>query len=165
MGWCHIHSVSPPRVYNFICITKGPFSASCSFVVKFNRGKKESRKKTGLSKLRASTVQDSVARVRDGDKHAGGVLEGFSVKGDSPEEEEEVGRLKLFYDDGYGSSSVRDYLGIAKEMVRPDGGSPRWFCPIECGPPIKGAPVLLFLPGIGPQSYLVLYSLSLKLHI
>ncbi|RZC57565.1 hypothetical protein C5167_004869 [Papaver somniferum] len=28
-----------------------------------------------------------------------------------------------------------------------DGGPPRWFCPVECGKPIKGSPVLLFLPG------------------
>lgn len=128
---------------------------------------KESRKKTGLSKRRVSTVQatgaiDSVARVRDGDERAGEVLDGFYVSGDPPEE---IGGLELFYDDGYGNSSGRDYFDIAKEMVWPDGGPPRWFCPIECGRPIKGAPVLLFLPGIGPQSYLVLYSLSLKLHI
>lgn len=159
MGWCHIQSVSPPHVYNFVRRSKAPVSAPRSFIVKFNHGKKESRKKTGLSKLRASTAQaaevfDSVARVRDGDEHAGEVLDGFSVGGDSSDEEEvEVGGLELFYDDGYGSSSVRDYLDIAKEMVRPDGGPPRWFCPIECERPIKGAPVLLFLPGIGPHSY------------
>lgn len=56
-------------------------------------------------------------------------------------------QLGLMYDDGYGTASVIDYLDAAKEMIRPDGGPPRWFCPIECGPPIKGSPILLFLPG------------------
>ncbi|XP_068659847.1 phytyl ester synthase 1, chloroplastic-like [Aristolochia californica] len=56
--------------------------------------------------------------------------------------------LDLFYDDGYGSTSVIDYLDVAKDLVTKDGGPPRWFCPVECGAPIKGAPLLLFLPGI-----------------
>ncbi|RWR94109.1 acyltransferase-like protein, chloroplastic [Cinnamomum micranthum f. kanehirae] len=57
-------------------------------------------------------------------------------------------QLGLMYDDGYGTASVIDYLDATKEMIRPDGGPPRWFCPIECGPPIKGSPILLFLPGV-----------------
>lgn len=135
-------------------LPKAPLSSSRSFVVKFNHSKKESRKKTGLSKRRVSTVQatgafDSVARVRDGDEHAGELLDGFSVSGDPPEE---IGGLELFYDAGYGNSSVSNYFDIAKEMVWPDGGPPRWFCPVECGRPIKGAPILHFLPSIDPQS-------------
>ncbi|XXG84148.1 hypothetical protein AAC387_Pa10g1731 [Persea americana] len=57
-------------------------------------------------------------------------------------------RLGLLYGDGYGTHSVADYLDGAREMVRPDGGPPRWFSPVECGSPIEGSPVLLFLPGI-----------------
>ncbi|KAF2287917.1 hypothetical protein GH714_003204 [Hevea brasiliensis] len=30
----------------------------------------------------------------------------------------------------------------------PDGGPPRWFCPLECGQPRKNSPTLLFLPGM-----------------
>ncbi|OVA15061.1 Diacylglycerol acyltransferase [Macleaya cordata] len=55
--------------------------------------------------------------------------------------------LEVLWEDGYGTSTVRDYLDIAKEMVKPDGGPPRWFCPVECGKPLKDSPVLLFLPG------------------
>ncbi|GFP86709.1 acyltransferase-like protein at1g54570 chloroplastic [Phtheirospermum japonicum] len=33
-------------------------------------------------------------------------------------------------------------------MIKSDGGPPRWFCPIESGPPLKNSPVLLYLPGI-----------------
>lgn len=58
-------------------------------------------------------------------------------------------QLGLMYDDGYGTHSVVDYLGAAREMVRPDGGPPRWFCPVDCGRPIDGSPLLLFLPGNG----------------
>lgn len=55
--------------------------------------------------------------------------------------------LEMLYDEGYGSASVMDYFDVARQLIRPDGGPPRWFCPVECGRPIAGAPVLLFLPG------------------
>ncbi|KAK9161466.1 hypothetical protein Syun_007807 [Stephania yunnanensis] len=55
--------------------------------------------------------------------------------------------LGMLWEDGYGSSSVKDYLDVAKMMIgEGNGGPPRWFCPIECGRPIRNAPVLLFLP-------------------
>ena len=47
--------------------------------------------------------------------------------------------------DGYGSKTLKDY---AKEIIKPDGGPPRWFCPVECGRPLKDSPVLLFLLGM-----------------
>ncbi|XWS57636.1 hypothetical protein CRYUN_Cryun09bG0190300 [Craigia yunnanensis] len=56
--------------------------------------------------------------------------------------------LEVLWDDGYGTNTVKDYLDAAKDMIKPDGGPPRWFCPVECGPPVKDSPVLLFLPGI-----------------
>lgn len=55
--------------------------------------------------------------------------------------------LSVLYDDGYGTASVKDYFAAAKEIIRPDGGPPRWFCPVECGQPIEDAPVMFFLPG------------------
>lgn len=55
--------------------------------------------------------------------------------------------LGLLYDDGCGNESVIDFLDAAKGLIRPDGGPPRWFCPVECGRPVKGSPVLLYLPG------------------
>ncbi|XP_052193640.1 phytyl ester synthase 1, chloroplastic [Diospyros lotus] len=57
-------------------------------------------------------------------------------------------KLGVLWDDGYGSKSVKDYLDNAKDIIRPDGGPPRWFCPVECGQPLKDSPVLLFLPGM-----------------
>lgn len=61
----------------------------------------------------------------------------------------DVGRRKLepLWDDGYGNRTVKDYLELAEEFIKPDGGPPRWFCPVECGEPMENAPVLLFLPG------------------
>lgn len=56
-------------------------------------------------------------------------------------------KLEVLWDDGYGSKTVKDYLDNAKDMIKPDGGPPRWFCPVECGRPLKDSPVLLFLPG------------------
>ncbi|XVE89817.1 hypothetical protein DITRI_Ditri20bG0024800 [Diplodiscus trichospermus] len=56
--------------------------------------------------------------------------------------------LEVLWDDGYGTNTVKDYLDAAKDMIKPDGGPPRWFCPVECGCPVKDSPVLLFLPGL-----------------
>lgn len=56
--------------------------------------------------------------------------------------------LEVLWDDGYGTKTVRDYLEGAKEIIKPDGGPPRWFCPVECGQPVKDSPILLFFPGI-----------------
>ncbi|XP_065851775.1 phytyl ester synthase 1, chloroplastic-like [Euphorbia lathyris] len=56
--------------------------------------------------------------------------------------------LELFWDDGYGTKTVKDYLEEAREIIQPDGGPPRWFCPVECGQPLKNSPVLLYLPGL-----------------
>ncbi|KMT13485.1 hypothetical protein BVRB_4g082640 [Beta vulgaris subsp. vulgaris] len=57
-------------------------------------------------------------------------------------------QLEVLWDDGFGSASMKDYLDIAKDMTKPDGGPPRWFSPVECGRPVKGSPLLLFLPGM-----------------
>lgn len=56
-------------------------------------------------------------------------------------------KLEPLWDDGYGDQTVKDYLDLAKDIIKPDGGPPRWFCPVPCGPPLKDSPVLLFLPG------------------
>ncbi|PKA57490.1 Acyltransferase-like protein [Apostasia shenzhenica] len=70
--------------------------------------------------------------------------------------------LEVLYDDGSGTLSVKDYLDAAREIIRPDGGPPRWFCPPECGQPIKDAPLLLFLPGIDGTGFgLILHHKSL----
>ncbi|XP_042517080.1 acyltransferase-like protein At1g54570, chloroplastic [Macadamia integrifolia] len=56
--------------------------------------------------------------------------------------------LEVLWDDGFAEESVKDYLDISRKMIKPDGGPPRWFCPVACGRPIKGSPLLLFLPGM-----------------
>lgn len=45
---------------------------------------------------------------------------------------------------------LKDYFDGAERMIRSsssDGGPPRWFSPLECGPYSPHSPLLLFLPG------------------
>ncbi|KAF5735853.1 Esterase/lipase/thioesterase family protein isoform 1 [Tripterygium wilfordii] len=46
--------------------------------------------------------------------------------------------------------SFRDYFQEASDLVRSDGGDgqPRWFSPLDCGPPGVNSPLLLYLPGL-----------------
>ncbi|PRQ34588.1 putative diacylglycerol acyltransferase, alpha/Beta hydrolase [Rosa chinensis] len=48
--------------------------------------------------------------------------------------------------------SFKHFIEQAKDLVRPDSStsapSPRWFSPLDCGPPLDNSPLLLFLPGI-----------------
>lgn len=55
--------------------------------------------------------------------------------------------LEVYWDDGYGTQTVKEYLELAKEIIKPDGGPPRWFAPVSCGPHLKDSPALFFLPG------------------
>ncbi|KOM38357.1 hypothetical protein LR48_Vigan03g173900 [Vigna angularis] len=41
-----------------------------------------------------------------------------------------------------------EYLEQSKELIKPDGGPPRWFSPLECASHLDNSPLLLFLPGI-----------------
>ncbi|KAK6928574.1 Diacylglycerol acyltransferase [Dillenia turbinata] len=41
---------------------------------------------------------------------------------------------------------LKDFFDRANDMIKPDGGPPRWFSPIECGPPLANSPLLLYLP-------------------
>ncbi|KAK3026748.1 hypothetical protein RJ639_042201 [Escallonia herrerae] len=43
---------------------------------------------------------------------------------------------------------LSDYFEQSKQLIRSDGGPPRWFSPLECGSRLDNAPLLLFLPGI-----------------
>ena len=45
-------------------------------------------------------------------------------------------------------SSLIDYFEQAKDLIRSDGGPPRWFSPLECGSRFNNSPLLLFLPGL-----------------
>lgn len=56
-------------------------------------------------------------------------------------------KLEVLYEDGFGTVGMKDYLDIARDLIKPDGGPPRWFSPVEAGPPLEGSPLLLFLPG------------------
>lgn len=70
-----------------------------------------------------------------------------------------VAARKLLDDSEIEPRGVRDYIDWSRNLVRPDGGPPRWFSPLECGSCQKGSPLLLFLPGscsnssLAPQFY------------
>ncbi|OIS95651.1 PREDICTED: acyltransferase-like protein At1g54570, chloroplastic [Nicotiana attenuata] len=71
-------------------------------------------------------------------------------------------KLEPLWDDGYGTQTVKDYLELAEEIIKPDGGPPRWFTPISAGPPLRNSPLLLFLPGMdGTGLGLVLHEKAL----
>lgn len=40
-----------------------------------------------------------------------------------------------------------EFFEMAEQLARSDGGPPRWFAPLECGPPLDNSPLLLYLPG------------------
>ncbi|CAI9784536.1 unnamed protein product [Fraxinus pennsylvanica] len=87
---------------------------------------------------------------------------GSNVDEKNREKVSEEEKLEPLWDDGYGTQSVKDYLDLAKEIIKPDGGPPRWFTPISCGPPLKDSPILLFLPGMdGLGLGLILHNKSL----
>ncbi|GMP40650.1 hypothetical protein CsSME_00011016 [Camellia sinensis var. sinensis] len=117
------------------------------------------------ARVESSGSQDSVVLSADsvrvngfssvGEKERLGSLIGVgngrlgTIIGENKKGEEDVSeKLEALWDDGYGSKTVKDYLDNAKEIIKPDGGPPRWFCPVECGCPLKDSPVLLFLPGM-----------------
>ncbi|KAJ4968507.1 hypothetical protein NE237_015208 [Protea cynaroides] len=81
--------------------------------------------------------------IDGGNGRVGSKLERKRLAKDMVSEEVEV-----LWDDGLGKETVKDYLDIARDMIKPDGGPPRWFCPVACGRPIQGSPILLFLPGM-----------------
>ncbi|XP_009609700.1 phytyl ester synthase 1, chloroplastic-like isoform X1 [Nicotiana tomentosiformis] len=71
-------------------------------------------------------------------------------------------KLEPLWDDGYGTQTVKDFLEIGSDIIKPDGGPPRWFTPISAGPPLKDSPLLLFLPGMdGTGLGLVLHEKAL----
>lgn len=40
-----------------------------------------------------------------------------------------------------------EFFDMAEQLARSEGGPPRWFTPLECGPPLDNSPLLLYLPG------------------
>lgn len=53
------------------------------------------------------------------------------------------------YEEEVERGSLREYFERSKELIiRSDGGPPRWFTPLECGPPLTNSPLLFFLPGL-----------------
>ena len=76
-------------------------------------------------------------------------IDGVSCVNDGGKKSEKnvVKELEPLWDDGYGTQTVKDYTEISMDLIKCDGGPPRWFCPVACGLPLNDSPVLLYLPG------------------
>ena len=46
-----------------------------------------------------------------------------------------------------GGLNLSDFFEQSKDLIKSDGGPPRWFSPLECGSRLDNSPLLLFLPG------------------
>ncbi|XP_076950178.1 phytyl ester synthase 1, chloroplastic-like [Bidens hawaiensis] len=111
-------------------------------------GYDKSWESTGISDVSSVNKKDAYVAVSN--------VGGKKSRQDVPEE------LKVFWDDGYGTQTIDDGLEIGRNLIKSDGGPPRWFCPIACGKPIKNSPVLLYLPGIdGTRVGLVIHDKAL----
>uniref|UniRef100_A0A7N1A1F9 Uncharacterized protein n=1 Tax=Kalanchoe fedtschenkoi TaxID=63787 RepID=A0A7N1A1F9_KALFE len=51
------------------------------------------------------------------------------------------------FEEPYVVDGIKEYFEGAKDLIRPDGGPPRWFSPLEGGLCSDEAPLLLYLPG------------------
>ncbi|KAB1202858.1 hypothetical protein CJ030_MR8G024971 [Morella rubra] len=85
----------------------------------------------------ANTTTTSTSRVSEK-----GRLEKLDVA-------EAVAAAATPYEEEVERGSLREYFERSKELIiRSDGGPPRWFTPLECGPPLTNSPLLFFLPGL-----------------
>ncbi|KAJ0716672.1 putative diacylglycerol acyltransferase, alpha/Beta hydrolase [Helianthus annuus] len=109
------------------------------------------------NKSRESVVISGVSSVNKKDAYVAECdVGGKKSKQDVPEE------LEVLWDDGFGTQTTDDGIEIAMNLIKSDGGPPRWFCPMACGKPIKNSPVLLYLPGIdGTGAGLVIHEKTL----
>nr|BBB44442.1 xanthophyll esterase [Ipomoea obscura] len=98
----------------------------------------------------SSSSSSSCAWEKERSRHLRNGKLGKSVGEEKRKKKEEIQqKLEALWDDGCGTQTVKDYLELVQESIRPDGGPPRWFTPLASGPPLKDSPPLLFLPGVG----------------
>ncbi|KAK4845152.1 hypothetical protein QYF36_001588 [Acer negundo] len=58
------------------------------------------------------------------------------------------GRLAKNNNVEFKRKELKDYFEESKDMIKADGGPPRWFSPLESGSHSHDSPLLLYLPGI-----------------
>ncbi|PIM99890.1 Diacylglycerol O-acyltransferase [Handroanthus impetiginosus] len=125
-----VHSRCPIR-----CLaSRDSAAALCSDSVKVN---------AAVNGVSSAVKEDTKRALVDFNGHMSSNVEVKKRKKDFEEE-----KLEPLWNDGYGTQTVKDYLDYAKDIIKPDGGPPRWFTPISCGPHLRDSPILLFLPGM-----------------
>ncbi|KAM0070071.1 hypothetical protein Hdeb2414_s0001g00009071 [Helianthus debilis subsp. tardiflorus] len=134
-----------------------PLSFLCNLNEKHRLRSRVLVRSVGNNESRESVVISGVSSVNKKDAYVAECdVGGKKSKQDVPEE------LEVLWDDGFGTQTTDDGIEIAMNLIKSDGGPPRWFCPMACGKPIKNSPVLLYLPGIdGTGAGLVIHEKTL----
>ncbi|KAJ0859478.1 putative alpha/beta hydrolase-1 [Helianthus annuus] len=134
-----------------------PLSFLCNLNEKHRLRSRVLVRSVGNNESRESVVISGVSSVNKKDAYVAECdVGGKKSKQDAPEE------LEVLWDDGFGTQTTDDGIEIAMNLIKSDGGPPRWFCPMACGKPIKNSPVLLYLPGIdGTGAGLVIHEKTL----
>ncbi|KAI4375223.1 hypothetical protein MLD38_013119 [Melastoma candidum] len=92
--------------------------------------------------LKSVVDHGAIARSRRAEQDVGGIASeppmtnNLDVRGD--DEAVMIGQRR----------GLDEFFEMAEQLVRSDGGPPRWFAPLGCGPPSHNSPLLLYLPGI-----------------
>lgn len=108
-----------------------------------------------LKRLAASTEQrSSPTTVRT--TTARETRSSFVEKKSSSEEAERIRGVNVEEEPERNRKSFKDYFEEAKDMIRSDGGPPRWFSPLECGSHAPDCPLLLYMPGLSVSLFLLL---------
>lgn len=131
------------------------FSADSSLAFRWDMTPSSSgkAKRNPMSKrLAVPTATATTGKIETTSK----TMRSFVEKNSSELEADTKQRIKL---EKYSSESeeqegnsrkwLKDYFDEAKDMIKSDGGPPRWFSPLECGSHNRNSrsPLLLFLPG------------------
>lgn len=108
-----------------------------------------------LKRPAVSTEQTSNNNVTAATASRRSFVEEKAQRSSEGEAEKSLRRVNVEEDLGESRKSLKDYFDEAKDMIRSDGGPPRWFSPLECGAHSPYSPLLLYLPGL--FLYLLLY--------
>lgn len=90
-----------------------------------------------LSSASAPGPSPAGGSIRNGKLQKGGEPSGGAVASPFMEDEGSEGEGKR----------LEDFFNLAEDLIRSDGGPPRWFSPPECASQLNNYPLLLYLPG------------------
>lgn len=146
------------------CILSSPFPFPTSRISSFPRSKDPAPlacvtvKKSGVStdpqeNYPHQSPLHTIIASDNGSSASNSATQGNTSTSPNPSPRRRYGwESELVSDDDEGSLTLKDYFQQSKQMLRSDGGPPRWFSPLECASWSQQSPLLLFLPGYGVLS-------------